>query len=372
MLNRENIRYGNFWVRLVCCLSVAIGVANLMYFQLLVPLEQGFCDIILEPGVHYHRLSSAVEVLIVLCVCIGSSILRIERPFVMLAVGTISIIAYALVDLGVYILVELTLPATSPLLAIVGSTAILGTMAWSEERSRRRKLEQLEHAKQQFTDMLVHDLRRRMSSILTSFSVLEKNAVSADRTVKELMSAIRITADRILLQMNALLDIRKIEEGRMVLQRERVPLCRVIRESLEEHQSAADLTGLRFVLNADQDLRVEIDASIFSRVLANLLWNALQHAPQGSEIEIGCSAMSEGKAGIFIANRGKPISREQQKHLFEPFASSRAAAGSGASTGLGLAFCRLALEAHGGAIQLESPCEKYGDGVKVIITLPLS
>jgi signal transduction histidine kinase len=371
MLDRATIRYGNFWVRFLCCAGVGATLVNFIHFRLLEVLEQGFTEFLIVPGITYVRISTGWEMAIVLCFCLASSIVRIERPISMIALGLVSAFIYVMTMLVVFIVTAVTLPSTSPLFAIAGCIAFMETMAWAEERAQRRELEHLEVVKQQFTDMLVHDLRRRMSSILISLSLLEKMMVSRDATAKEAMNTLRVSADRLLLQINAILDIRKIEEGKMKLQRERVVLSQVVKDSIDEHQIAARLTEMRFVLKVERETTVEIDTSIFSRVMSNLLWNAIQHAPRGSDTEIVCYLSPAGKPAISVANRGKVIPREQQKRLFHPFESgSDRSPDSGVGTGLGLAFCKLAVEAHGGAIGIESPWDASDDGVKVIVQMP--
>ncbi|MBA4388408.1 MAG: hypothetical protein C0404_10540 [Verrucomicrobia bacterium] len=370
-LNRSTIRYGNFWVRLLCSAGVGATLVNVIHFRLLEVLEQGFTEFLIAAGTTYVRISNAWEMAIVIFFCLAFSVIRIERPISMISLGLFSGFIYTMTMLVVYIFGGVTLPSTSPLIAIAGCIAFMETMAWAEERARRRALEHLETVKQQFTDMLVHDLRRRMSSIQVSLSLLEKTMPSNDSQARELTDTIRISADRLLLQINAILDIRKIEEGKMKLLREQVALSHVVKESIEEHQTAARLAEMHFVFRLEQDAAVEIDTSIFSRVMSNLLWNAVQHAPKGSDTEIACCISPEGRPSVTIANRGRPIPREQQKKLFHPFESGQDRPhDASVGTGLGLAFCKLAVEAHGGSIRIESPWDKHGDGVKVVVELP--
>ena len=374
MFTREELRYGNLWVRVVCCVAVAIAVANAVFFQVLTPIENLFKEVVMS-GVtgNYMSVSQTTEIAVTMCMCLILSIPRIERPIMMILWGVGIMLAYLLGVLGILLNWDLVLPVASPVLSVIGSTLVLETMAWSEEVAIRRKLEHLEEIRQQLTDMLVHDLKKRMSSILTSFSMLEKEIGGKENVHQEHMTAIRASADRMLILTGNLLGIRKFDESGMSLNCELVPLKRMLEESIDEHRPVGDLAGISIRLTGSDGLRIRVDRQIFWRILSNLLWNALQHAPQGSEIEVGYDVVHRDIVNIYVANRGKVIPEHERDLLFHSFASHHRSWRTRPvdSTGLGLTFCKLAVEAHGGAIQLESPWEKYGDGVRIIISLHL-
>jgi signal transduction histidine kinase len=374
MLIREDMRYGKQWIRALCCLAVAIAVSNGVYFQVFTSIENLFRQVVMYGEVATYRfVPQVVEILIVFCICLMLSIPKIEQPIMMILCGIGLTLAYLLGVLVLLLTRNLILPVASPVVSVLGTTIVLETMAWSEERSTRRQLERLEEIRQQLTDMLVHDLKKRMSSILTSFSLLEKDTDSAKHGQAEQMTTIRTSADRMLILINNLLDIRKFNEEAMRLHRETVPLRIMLQESIQEHMPAGNLTGVSLSLEGHDELKVYVDRQIFWRILSNLLWNALQHAPHGSEIEIGYGLVDRVSVNVYVANRGKPIPQHEKDTLFRPFASLTGKWRKRPidSTGLGLAFCKLAIEAHGGAIDIESPWEKYGDGVKILLHLPV-
>ena len=372
MFTRDDIRYHTLWVRLLCCLAVGMSVWNAVYFDILSGMEQILRELLafgsVPPAV---GISERVEIGIVFLVCLIPAIPRFERPVAMVLGGII----YACAYLAIVVIYQLTahrfLAISAPLLGVLGSTAVLETMAWSEERSRRRELERLDAARKQFTDMLVHDLRKRMSSILTSFSLLEGKFKKTDDDVSRLVNTIHAGSERMLILISNLLDIRKTEEEGMHLRLEEVSLRDLLHSSLNDHRAVGDLVGIRFRMLGDSDLRVRVDKHIFQRLLANLIWNALQYAPHDSEIQIGHHVEETGAAILYVANRGTPIPTEEQEMIFRAFVSGRTDITEHGrdSTGLGLAFCKLAMEAHGGNIELESPWQEHGDGVKVIVRL---
>jgi signal transduction histidine kinase len=369
------IRYGSVWARLIACL----GTANIVWYavggRVMEMMETILYDVFLETRFYgYPDVPAPGDTILVFALCLAPALVRAERPLALAGSGLAMAAGYALLFLaGIYVL-GIAIPLAGPLFGLAVSTTVLGSMAWSEERQRRRHLERLEARKQEFTDMLVHDLKGRISSLRVSLHLLEKEGAAADRK-RILLDTIRCNTDRMLLQVGALLDIRKMEEGRMVLRRQAVALTGLMAESLREHDAAARLVGVTFRTSGSDPAgcKVDADPDVLTRVLSNLLWNALGHAPPGSEIEVLHERRGDA-AAISVSNQGPAIPREEQRDLFQAFVSHGQARHDAvpAGTGLGLAFCKLAVEAHGGAIRLESPWTPDGRGVRVIVTLPVA
>jgi len=217
--------------------------------------------------------------------------------------------------------------------------------------------------------MLVHDLRRRVSSVLSSASVIER--AERGQPMTEALSTMRTSAERIMLLVNDLLDIRKVEEGVMALNRQRTPLLPLLQATMAHTEDAAAMAELSLSLECPTTAQGSVDPHIFARVMANLLWNAVQHGSRGSAVEIACK-QEAGMTHVSVGNRGPIIAASEQESVFRAFVSGHGNPNNVAtdSTGLGLSFCRLAVEAHGGSITLESPWAPHSDGVNVTMTLP--
>ncbi len=301
------------------------------------------------------------------------AVLPVQRPitFGLWLLGAVA--GYLLLVLGVTAEFRYMLPVTGPVLGLGVSLVTLGSCSWYAEVVRRRRLEQLEEAKQRFTDMLVHDLKGRTSAIMMSLSLLERKLADGDEQGARLISIARTSGSRLLDQIHALLDIRKIQEGQMPLQlfpmnpEDQLAVC------VEEYQGAADLVDVGLVLDewSGEPVQMPVDVEIFSRVLANLVWNALQYASSKSDIRVGLEGIEDGVVSIYVANEGRVIPEEDQEAIFAAFVSGSLADKEikVPSSGLGLAFCRMACEAHGGTIHIQSPW-KDGSGVKVVVQLP--
>jgi signal transduction histidine kinase len=372
MLRRDNIQYHTLWVRVLCCVSWGVALMNAAHFQVLSTLDIMCLEVFTtgEPRVSLPPFDY-VEPAIIVAYCLASAVPLLDRPLQMIVFGACLLFVQLMGTALLYLATNVLLPLASPVLAVFGSMVILQTMAWSEERIRRDRMERLEQARVQFTDMLVHDLKKRLSSVLTSVSLLEKQS-PAGGPDKDLMVTLRSSAARMLLEINNLLDIRKIEERGMSLKPEAMPLDPLLTEALAEHDSAARLAEIRFRRHGDAGFSLSADRHILSRVFTNLLWNAIQHAPAGTEVDIAVRR-ENGDAVISVANRGDPIPPFRLKRLFLPFLSDLDPDPQRLDgTGLGLAFCKLAMEAHGGVIQVESPWSDASDGVRIILRLPLN
>jgi len=372
VISRSEVHYHTLWVRLLCCAAVAIGMANAVYFELFLPVERllHFVMIPDAAGQHVHA-GKVTEVLLVVAVCLAAAVPRIDRPLPMVLCGAGFVLTYVTASLLVLAVSGVLPPLVNPVIGLIGCTAVLETMAWNEEYLRRRKAEELGEVRQEFTDMLAHDLRKRISAILMSISVLEKRTEGKDVDIGDVMSTIRASAERLMLLIDNLLDVRRIEEGGISLQREVVTAADLLNEAVNEHRNAAEMADLRLILvNPDPFARIRVDRQVFVRVLTNLIWNAIQHATPQTDIEVSCRMFNESVVLIDIANQGKAIPLNRQHTVFLPFVAGRSKRGGLSGTGLGLAFCMLAVTSHNGTIDVESPWYKHGNGAKFTIRLP--
>jgi signal transduction histidine kinase len=154
--------------------------------------------------------------------------------------------------------------------------------------------------------------------------------------------------------ITSLLDISRLESGQMSLERSRYDLAALARRSL------ADLS----VVMRDRDVRVELpegpavaecDHAIMHRVITNLLGNAAQHTPEGASLTLRIGTLPE-RVRVEVEDTGPGIPEEQQERIFDMFGQVEGASRSArnGSSGIGLTFCKLAVEAHGGRIGVDS------------------
>lgn len=298
---------------------------------------------------------------------------RLVRPTAMAGVFFVAIALYLTTVVLAARGASLMLPVTGPLVGLGLSVGVLSLMSWFTERLRRRRLESLERAKQRFTDMLVHDLKGQMAGVMMSLDMIDRNVGEESAVTRKLVQTAHGTGNRLLTQIHALLDIRRMQEGRMPLSPQPSAVGELFFRCLREYQPAAELLGvsIEIVDPVPLDrLLISADPELFERILGNLVWNALQYAAQGTVIELA-AAPEARTVNLSVANQGKVIPAAKQDEVFLDFVSGRIDEKTHqvASSGLGLAFCKLAADAHGGRIWIESPW-RDGTGVKVILAIP--
>ena len=231
-------------------------------------------------------------------------------------------------------------------------------------------LRQVEAMRDDLTSMIVHDLRTPLTSLLTGMQTLEMlGELSADQLELVWMA---VTGGKTLLSLiNDLLDIGKMESGTVELKRQEIAPAKLIDEAAA--QVAALLVDKRLTLtkavpNTLPTLRADQDK--LSRTLVNLLGNAIKFTPREGVITLAARYDPAQEAVIFsVSDTGEGIPKEAFARIFEKFGQVESRKGGrNMSTGLGLTFCKMAVEAHGGHIWVES---EPGKGSIFSFTLPV-
>ena len=254
-----------------------------------------------------------------------------------------------------------------------------------DERTRdllaaKEEAERANRAKSEFLANVTHELRTPMHAILSYANLgLDRQDHAGAAKLAGYFERIRDSGDRLLNLINELLDLSKVEAGRLLLSRQAADatdLCRTV---------AADLAPLAATGNvaievvADADLgRVVVDPQRLSQVLRNLIANAIRFSPDGGSITVslatsvlpGRRASDQGSIPalrITVADRGVGIPEAELERIFDAFVqSSRTNTGAG-GTGLGLAICRQIIHAHHGRITAHN---RTGGGAEFEVLLP--
>ena len=224
---------------------------------------------------------------------------------------------------------------------------------------RNAELIRLQSAKQTLTDMIVHDLQNPLAGIrafLEHFSSRKDAMSGAERGALE--EALRRCDDLGEMVMNVL-QVSRAETGNLQVYMEDLDLAELAKRSVAAFELHAKQEGRPILLEAASPVNVRSDQSLLKRIFYNLIRNALRHTPRGTNITIRVTSSGEGRGEFVIADDGPGIPPEVQPLLFERFgASTLRAAGLRVDTGLGLAFCRSAIDALGGRIHVESDGRK--------------
>jgi NtrC-family two-component system sensor histidine kinase KinB len=224
-----------------------------------------------------------------------------------------------------------------------------------------------EALREDMTRMMVHDLRNPLTNIIAALDVLEL-AVTGDED-KRIVELAHAGTDRLMGLINSLLEISKLEARQMPLNRKPVAWDWLVETARERVQVIADSAGVVMRVNVPPGLpQADADADVILRVLVNLLDNAIHFSPPGAAVEVSVVwAEDRPVAECRVHDQGLGIPVEYRERIFLKFyqmPGPRRRRG----TGLGLPFCRLAVEAHGGRIWAE---ENSGGGSVFVFTLPV-
>ena len=225
------------------------------------------------------------------------------------------------------------------------------------------RLRELERLRDNLTHMIVHDMRTPLSVVLGVVGLmLGKNPPQKEDAVRNFQLA--YTSGKALLEMTTqLLDISRLEAGQMPVNKTEGDLVQAAREALESIAPSAD--GRRLLLSPEGPVPAVFDADLLRRVLVNLVANALKFTSRGGEVKVSV-AREGGFVRVSVADNGDGIPPEYHEKIFEKFGQVEGERRK-VGTGLGLTFCKLAVEAHGGRIGVDS---EPGKGSTFWFTLP--
>ncbi len=236
----------------------------------------------------------------------------------------------------------------------------------------QRKLENSEHdetVRDQLVHMLVHDLKNPIAAVMGLLEIVhDDNRVPED--ARELLKVARDETQHLLHLAVNILDVRKIQAGKMNLRREFM-FSPMFAEVIEQARGdvGSGLQARKMQVNVQNNLSpASADPEILRRVLANLISNAMKHTVSGGSITILVQAAGDA-VKVTVKDNGEGIPAEDLPKLFAAFEQSRLTLHGRFDTGMGLAFCKLAIEQHGGLINVES---ERGKGSSFYFTLPIA
>ena len=230
-----------------------------------------------------------------------------------------------------------------------------------------RKLQELERLRDDLTYMIVHDLRTPLTSLLSGLQTVP--LVGDLNEIQTEMVEIAVDGGRTLLGMiNDLLDVEKMEQESVPLEMTPLTAGGLIERAAAQVVLLAQSSGLTLAREAPLDLPpFPGDEDKLRRTIINLLGNAIKFTPVGGTIT-AAAELGEGVVLFSIRDTGEGIPPEAFERIFEKFGQvENRKAGRKMSTGLGLTFCKLAVEAHGGRIWVES---LPGQGSAFFFTIP--
>jgi two-component system sensor histidine kinase/response regulator len=233
-----------------------------------------------------------------------------------------------------------------------------------------RRLRDLEALKDDLTRMVVHDLKSPLTGILGSLEVVldgDAGPLTADQ--RRLLGDASERGGDLLRMVDNLLDLSRLEESQVRLQLRDLDAGRLLREVAGAWSVRAEREGARIAVEAAAGLAVRADEGMVRRVLGNLIGNALRHGGAGVSVRLS-AVPAEGGVKFTVADDGVGIAEADHDAIFRKY-GRRDDGDGGASpaggSGLGLTFCKLAVEAHGGRIWVQS---RAGEGAAFHFILP--
>jgi signal transduction histidine kinase len=254
--------------------------------------------------------------------------------------------------------------------ATQSALAIQNARLFREIEEKSRLLETASRHKSEFLANMSHELRTPLNAIIGFSEVLsERMFGEINDKQAEYLSDILESGRHLLSLINDILDLSKIEAGRMELEPSEFDLPSAIENTLILVRERAQRRGITLGRTVDERLgMIRADERKVKQVLLNLLSNALKFTPEGGQIDVR-ARVQNGEAEIAVADTGVGIAPEDQEAVFEEFRQVGATARKVEGTGLGLAISRKFIELHGGRIWVDS---QVGMGSTFAFTLPLT
>lgn len=227
----------------------------------------------------------------------------------------------------------------------------------------------LDRLRDDLTSMIYHDLRSPLANVVSSLDVLDTMLTDqADLTLRSLVAIATRSTERIQRLTSSLLDINRLEFGQTVGVRHPAGVEALISEAMDVVQAIAENKGQKIVVSIPPELPpVLVDDDMIRRVLTNLLENAIKFAASAGQIDVGGDRDGDW-VRLWVQDNGPGIPISEHERIFDKF-SRLEDANQLKGFGLGLAYCRIAVQAHGGRIWVES---EPGKGSRFTFTLPVA
>jgi signal transduction histidine kinase len=250
--------------------------------------------------------------------------------------------------------------------------ALLQAEAYERERQAAQKLKELSDLKSEFVSKVSHELRTPLTSIIgAADNLLDGIAGPLEERPRSYLLRVKENGDRLLRLINDLLDLSRIEAGKEEIRATRFRLDTLIHETLEALRPVAEENGVTIAALGPPSVVIRADRDKISRVIMNLVHNAIKFTPRGGQVQVAASDEGEGEwVTLAVRDSGPGIPAGEVDRIFDKFHQVKRNRGrGGAGSGLGLPISRQLVEMHGGRLTVESA---VGQGSTFTVVLPLS
>ncbi len=216
------------------------------------------------------------------------------------------------------------------------------------------KLRELDKFKQGMVNSIVHDLKNPLNVIL--------NIIEFEKGINSLALIKRVGQQMLTMVLN-ILEVHKFEEAKISLENTHFSIFSVAQKVVEELIFLTEQRYISIKNHISPKYSVLADRRLVERIYHNLLSNAIKHTPVNGNIALECSEVIENNATflkLFVSDSGEGVPADKVNQVFDKFVSfDKTESGKSTSTGLGLTFCKMAVEAHGGKIGVQSKNSKH-------------
>jgi signal transduction histidine kinase len=245
--------------------------------------------------------------------------------------------------------------------------------SYQEISAKNDKLLELEKIKEGLTHMIIHDLRNPLGAIVGFIDLILLDKQDLSQNQREILQNCMDSCQDLKEMIESMLDIYKMEEGQLQLDLKQTNLKDVIDEAINQFRPKAAEKQIALVFDKGIPIPViQADRRLVKRVITNLLNNAIRHTPSCGTVTIAAEMPPDnGCLHIGVEDTGAGLAPEYHQKVFDKFeqVKLKKAGDTVGSCGLGLAFCKMAVEAHAGKIWVES--EGNGKGATFRLTLPI-
>ena len=232
----------------------------------------------------------------------------------------------------------------------------------------KEKAELASQEKSRFLANMSHELRTPMHAIHSFTKLTLKRDL--DPKARHFLENIEISTARLTHLLNDLLDLSKLEAGKMELNLHSSDIAKIITKTLHAVDSLIKDKKLEVDISEISAFTVELDENLIMQVITNLLSNAIKFSPEKGRVML-TSTMKNNKVLFSIEDEGIGIPADEQETIFDPFVQSSKTMSKSGGTGLGLPICKEIIDLHGGEIWAESPPAGKTQGARISFSIPL-
>jgi PAS domain S-box-containing protein len=230
-----------------------------------------------------------------------------------------------------------------------------------------QELVRLDKLRVDLTNMVVHDMKGPLAEVMGNLDLMGYDPLT--ETQREALDLAVMGAEDLLRMIMNLLDISRLEEGRLVLRPAAIDFAELGGRLLGKFRTLTRLKSLQVATAQEAPVTLAADPDLLYRLLQNLLTNAINHTPEGGKVTLGAGPGAEGGVRLWVEDNGEGIPERARLLIFKKFTQAHTSSGPRTSTGLGLTFCKMVAEAHGGRIWFDS---QVGRGTTFYVWLPVA